>query len=82
MIAERRQDIGVKVGFFVLTAVIAGMLSIFFWGTYTRADIACAKSEIALKGVAVVEESVRGIYTTLTRMDAKLERIDNRLNGK
>jgi len=79
---ERRNDVGVKLGFFVLTAVIAGMLSIFFWGTYTRADVACAKSEVAQKDVAVVQESIRGIYTTLGQMNIKLDRIDNRLNGK
>lgn len=79
---ERREDIGIKLGFFVLTAVIAGMLSIFFWGTYTRADVACAKSETAQKDVAVVQESIKGIFATLIRMDTKLEKIDNRINGK
>jgi hypothetical protein len=62
---ERRNDIGVKLSISILFSIIAGMLSIFFWGTYTRADIAVMGVQEVKIEQAVMKECISSISKKL-----------------
>ena len=78
--SERRNDVGMKIGYFVLTAIITGMLSIFFWGTYTKAEKACAMGEDNKRDTAVISEKVIAMSDIIKQINYKIDKA--LINGK
>lgn len=76
-IPERRNDIGIKIGYFVLTAVISGMLTIFFWKTYSKAEESYSVSNKNALAIAVNQECIRSIRDNLVTMNRKLDVLIN-----
>lgn len=70
---ERRQDIGLKLVYVILTAVITLLLGMFFNKTYNIAEIALAMSNENKKDVAVLQQCIKGIDLSLAKMDIKLD---------
>lgn len=70
---ERRQDIGLKLVYVILTAVITLLLGMFFNKTYNIAEIALAMSNENKKDVAVLQQCIKGIDLSLIKMDLKLD---------
>lgn len=70
---ERRQDIGLKLIYVILTAVITLLLGMFFNKTYNIAEIALAMSNENKKDVAVLQQCIKGIDLSLIKMDLKLD---------
>ena len=75
MNGERRQDIGLKIVYVILTAIITLLMSTFFNKTYNIAEIALAQSNENKKDVAVLQQCFREIDRRLTAIDGKLDRI-------
>jgi len=73
MNGERRQDIGLKMVYVILTAIITLLLSIFFNKTYTIAEQALTIGNENKKDVAVLQQCIKGIDLSLTKMDLKLD---------
>lgn len=71
---ERRNDVGTKVGYFILTAVITGMLSIFFWGTYTKADQAYSIGTDNKRETAVLNNVVSNMADTIKQINFKIDK--------
>ncbi|MFA5388853.1 MAG: hypothetical protein WC312_03765 [Candidatus Omnitrophota bacterium] len=64
-----------KIGYFVLTAIIAGMLSIFFWGTFNKAEQALALGNENTRNISVMQECIRGINKSLEKIEINVEKI-------
>jgi len=72
---ERRQDIGLKMVYVILTAIITLLMAIFFNKTYSIADQALAMSNENKKDIAVLAQCIKGIDLSLIRMDLKLDNL-------
>lgn len=72
---DRRQDVGLKLVYSLLTGVIAVMLTVFFIKTYNLAEGAQSLSQENRKDVAVLQQCVKSIDLTLIKMDLKLDTI-------
>jgi len=70
---ERRQDIGLKIVYVILTAMITLLLSVFFNKTYTIAEQALAMGGENKKDIAVIQQCIKGIDLALTKIDIKLD---------
>lgn len=70
---ERRQDIGLKMVYVVLTAIITLLLSVFFNKTYSIAIEANNLGQDNRKDVAVLQQCIKGIDFSLAKMDLKLD---------
>jgi hypothetical protein len=70
---DRRQDVGLKIVYVILTALITLLLTVFFNKTYTIAEQALAMSNDNKKDVAVIQQCIKGIDLSLTKMDLKLD---------
>ena len=73
MNGERRQDIGLKMVYVILTAIITLLLSVFFNKTYTIAEQAIELGHENEKEIAVVQQCIRNIDLILAKMDIKLD---------
>lgn len=71
---ERRQDIGLKLGYFILTAIIAGMLSIFFWGTYSKAEKAYDIGTENKQETAVLNNIVMNMADMVKQINFKIDK--------
>ena len=71
---ERRNDVGMKLGYFILTAIIAGMLSIFFWGTYSKAEKAYDIGTDNKKETAVLSNIVGNMAKTIDQINFKIDK--------
>ena len=70
---ERRQDIGLKMVYVILTAIITLLMATFFNKTYSIAENALAMSNENKTNIAVLQQCIRGIDLSLTKMDIKLD---------
>ena len=73
MNGERRQDVGLKIVYVILTAIITLLLTMFFSKTYSVAETALAMSNDNKTKVAVLEQCIKTIDLSLTKMDLKLD---------
>ena len=72
-IMEKRNDIGLKLVYVILTAMLTLLLSVFFNKTY---NIACEASERGYsneKNIAVLQQSYKEIDRRLCGIDTKLD---------
>jgi hypothetical protein len=70
---ERRTDVGLKLIYVILTAIITLMLSVFFNKTY---ETACAAERLSYenkKDIAVIQQCFTDVERRLTGMDGKLD---------
>ena len=70
---DRRQDVGLKLVYVVLTAIITLLLSLFFNKTYNLAETAAAVGSENKKDIAVLQQCIKGIDLSLAKMDIKLD---------
>lgn len=70
---ERRQDVGLKIIYSLLTGIIAIMLTVFFMKTFTTAEQALAMGNENGKNVAVLQQCIKTIDLYLAKMDMKLD---------
>ena len=73
MNGERRQDIGLKFVYVILTATITLLMATFFNKTYTIAEEARVGVSEAKKDIAVLQQCIKGIDSFLAKMDIKLD---------
>lgn len=70
---ERRQDVGLKLVYALLTGIIAIMMTVFFMKTYNLAEGAESLSQENRKDIAVLQQCIKGIDLSLVKMDLKLD---------
>ncbi len=73
MTEERRKDVGLKMMYIILTAIITFLLSIVFFETYRKAEASLVASNENKKDIAVLKECVSSVNGTLSKMDNKLD---------
>ena len=72
---ERRQDVGLKMVYVILTAIITLLLSVFFNKTYSLAEEAYEKSYTNQKDVAVLNQCYKDIDRRLIGIDFKIDTV-------
>jgi len=70
---ERRQDIGLKIVYVILTAIITLLMAVFFNKTYSVAEDARIGVAETKKDIAVLQQCIKGIDFSLVKMDLKLD---------
>lgn len=65
---ERRQDIGLKMVYVILTAIITLLLTMFFNKTYQLAESASILSFENKKDVAVIQECISNVKDSLIKI--------------
>jgi len=70
---ERRKDVGLKLIYVILTALITLLLSIFFNKTYDTAVAAMNLGNENKKDIAVIQECIKSVNSNLFKMDGKLD---------
>lgn len=75
MNGDRRQDIGLKMVYVILTAIITLLMSIFFNKTYNMAVEAYQGVNNANKDIAVLQSNFSEISRRLTQIDIKIDKI-------
>ena len=70
---ERRQDIGLKIVYVILTAIITLLMAVFFNKTYSIAESALTLGNENKIDIAVLKQCVKGIDISLTKIDLKLD---------
>ncbi len=78
---ERRKDVGMKMIYVILTALITLLLSIFFNKTYNTAVEAMALGNENKKDIAVIQECIRSVNKNLEKIDFKIDKLIT-WNGK
>lgn len=73
IIKERRNDVGLKMVYVILTAIITFLLSITFFETYRKADAANIGVGEVRKDVAVIQETIKGINKNFEGINGKLD---------
>ncbi len=73
MNGERRQDIGLKLVYVSLTAIITLLLSLFFNKTYAISEQALRMANENSTSIAVVQEWIKSTNITMEKMDLKLD---------
>lgn len=79
MNSERRQDIGLKMVYVVLTAIITLLMAVFFNKTYSIAEQALVMGNENKKDIAVVQQWLKTLDLNLIRMDLKLDTIVSKI---
>lgn len=72
---ERRQDVGLKMVYVILTAIITLLMATFFNKTYNISEAALAMGNDNRKDIAVQKECIETIKLSLIKMDLKLDNI-------
>lgn len=75
VLTERRQDIGLKFVYVILTAIITLLMSVFFNKTYTIAESASTLGYENKKDIAVLQNSYTNIDRRLATIDIKIDRL-------
>lgn len=75
MNGERRQDIGLKMVYVILTAIITLLLSVFFNKTYDMASAASALAQDNKKDIAVAQQCYKDIDRRLSSIDFKIDKL-------
>lgn len=75
MPTERRNDVGLKMAYVILTAIITLLMSIFFNKTYNMAMSASELGNENKKDVAVLQSNLSEINRRLIIIDNKLDKI-------
>ena len=70
---ERRQDVGLKMVYVILTAIITLLMSVFFNKTYSIAVEAVKAGQDNSKDIAVLQQCIKGIDLNLAKIDIKLD---------
>ena len=70
---DRRQDIGLKMVYVVLTAIITLLMAVFFNKTYSIAADAAEIGQENRKDIAVLQQCIKTIELNLAKMDIKLD---------
>jgi hypothetical protein len=73
MNGERRQDIGLKIVYVILTAIITLLMAVFFNKTYTIAEQALTMSNENKTNIAVLQQCIKSVDLALVKMDIKLD---------
>jgi len=72
---ERRRDVGLKIVYVILTAIITFLMAIVFFETYRKAEAALVLSNDNKKDIAVMQTCIASVNSTLTKMDIKLDKL-------
>ncbi len=72
---ERRNDIGLKTLYVLLTAIITFLLSITFFETYRKADAAVTGVSEIRKDVAVLQNCIKSIDKNYDLINLKLDKL-------
>ncbi len=72
---ERRNDIGLKTLYVLLTAIITFLLSITFFETYRKADAAVTGVSEIRKDVAVLQSFVKNMDKNYDIINLKLDKL-------
>ncbi len=72
---ERRNDIGLKTLYVLLTAIITFLLSITFFETYRKADAAVTGVSEIRKDVAVLQSCIKSIDKNYDIINLKLDKL-------
>ena len=75
MMQERRQDVGLKMVYVILTAIITLLLSVFFNKTYDMANSAYGMAQDNKKDIAVTQQCYKDIDRRLASIDFKLDKL-------
>ena len=70
---DRRQDIGLKMVYVILTAIITLLMSVFFNKTYSIAIEASKMGTDNSRDIAVLQQCIKTIDLNLAKMDIKLD---------
>ena len=73
IIKERRNDVGLKMVYVILTAIITFLLSITFFETYRKAEAAVIGVGEARKDIAVLQTAFKGIEKNFDTVNSKLD---------
>jgi len=74
---ERRQDIGLKIVYVILTAIITLLMAVFFNKTYNTAEAALALGNENKVNIAVLQQCIKTIDLSLIRMELKIDTLLN-----
>ncbi|MFA5324269.1 MAG: hypothetical protein WC373_16460 [Smithella sp.] len=74
-IKDRRNDVGLKMVYVILTAIITFLMSTVFFETYRKAEAALALSNDNKKDIAVIQNCVSSVDSKLEKMDLKLDKL-------
>lgn len=72
---ERRTDVGLKIVYVILTAIITLVLSLFFNKTYNLAESASTMSYEVKQDVAVLQSEFKNINSKLEKIDIKIDKL-------
>jgi hypothetical protein len=72
---ERRKDVGLKLVYVILTAIITFLMSIIFFKTYEKAEAALTLGNDNKKDIAVMQSCIVSVNSTLMKMDVKLDKL-------
>lgn len=73
MSEERRKDVGLKIIYVILTAIITFLMSIVFFETYRKAEGALVLGSENKKDIAVVQETIKSIGKNFDTVNGKLD---------
>ena len=72
---ERRKDVGLKLVYVILTAIITFLMSVVFFETYRKAEAAIILGNDNKKDIAVMQSCIASVNSTLVKMDVKLDKL-------
>jgi hypothetical protein len=72
---ERRKDIGMKMIYVILTAIITFLMSAVFFETYRKAEAAIILGNDNKRDIAVMQSCITSVNSTLVKMDVKLDKL-------
>jgi len=70
---ERRNDVGLKMVYVILTAIITFLLSVTFFETYRKAEAAVSGLSESKKDIAVLQSAVVAINKSFDSVNSKLD---------
>jgi hypothetical protein len=72
---ERRKDIGMKLIYVILTAIITFLMSAVFFETYRKAEASLIIGNENKKDIAVMQNCISSVNVTLAKIDNKLDKL-------
>jgi len=72
---DRRNDLGLKLVYVILTAIITFLLSIIFFETYRKAETAIVLSNSNKADIMVTQEVNKSINKNLENLNCKVDRL-------
>jgi hypothetical protein len=74
-IVDRRNDLGLKLVYVILTAIITFLLSIVFFETYRKAEAAIVLGNSNKADIMVTQEVNKSINKNLENLNCKVDRL-------